>query len=134
VGASSTDDVWAVGVYDSPSAQVIALIEHWDGTAWSLVSPPPLMAVNELLGVSTLDSADAWAVGVTIREPTTAYRPLALHWDGTAWTAQAAPNPGNANFNAVTQIAATDVWAVGSYFNVALNQAVPLIEHSAGPC
>jgi hypothetical protein len=110
------------------------LIEHWDGTAWSLVAPPPLVGANELVSVSALASADAWAVGITIREPATAYRPLALHSDGTAWTAQAAPNPGNANFNAVTQIAAADIWAVGSYFNEGLNQAVPLIEHSAGAC
>jgi hypothetical protein len=107
------------------------LIEHWDGTAWSLVAPPPLVGANELVSVSALDSADAWAVGDTIREPATAYRPLALHWDGTAWSAQAAPNPGNATFFAVTQIAATNAWGVGNYQGA---NTTPLIEQSKGAC
>src|SRR5207247_2313765 len=50
VAATSSNDVWAVGAsQDVASVPGRTLIEHWDGSAWSIVpSPSPGAVVNEL--------------------------------------------------------------------------------------
>ena len=132
VGGTSSDDAWAVGFYESPTTQVLPLIEHWDGTSWTLSPSPPLTNSNELFAVDALSSSEAWVVGASFRAGPS--KPLTEHWNGTGWTVEPSQNPGNASFGGVSVIAPTDIWAAGSYFNMAMNQAVPLIEHSTGPC
>src|SRR5438552_4123879 len=91
VTAISTSDVWAVGEYDTGGMhQTLAehhrgvrfdredagsntsgissgvyqtLIEHWDGTSWSVI-PSPNVGTNdnELYGVAAVSSNDIWAV------------------------------------------------------------------------
>ncbi len=39
VSAAGPDDVWAVGTQQAPGLQFKPLIEHWDGTRWSVVPP-----------------------------------------------------------------------------------------------
>lgn len=81
VAAVANDDVWAVGVggtYQKP------LIEHWDGTSWSIVPNPAENIFGSLDGVAAVSADDVWAVGYDTSTPfpTT----LILHWDGTSWT------------------------------------------------
>ena len=126
VAAISADDVWAVGVtlwpvnsnLDEPAAQ--PLIEHWNGTAWSLATPadpeapPPAwsMAANSffgpsgaaavgsaaLMGVAATSSTDVWAVGGYETDMgLTSYSPspwetLTEHWNGTSWSVVPAPD------------------------------------------
>ena len=69
---------------------------------------------NNLYGVVALTATDVWAVGASAGFAD-APEPLALHWDGGAWTAIAAPN-GNEETNVlwgVTGSAAGEAWAVG---------------------
>jgi hypothetical protein len=40
VAGSDPMDIWAVGYYFTPSSQVNTLVEHWDGTSWSVISSP----------------------------------------------------------------------------------------------
>ena len=40
VSGTGLDDVWAVGGYASASGTTNTLIEHWDGSAWTLVPSP----------------------------------------------------------------------------------------------
>ena len=67
--ACSTDspsDAWAVG-YSSVSG-FQPLIEHWNGSAWSLVEGAaayPAGRFNRLPAVGALSSSDVWALGVT---------------------------------------------------------------------
>jgi len=116
VAAESPDDAWAVGgpslvENESPSS---ALIEHWDGTRWSLASSPSIDA--DLRSVSAAGPAEAWAVG----ESTAGYRSgdgsdafaVAEHWDGKRW--RRAPTPGLATLGAVADVPAAGVWAVGT--------------------
>lgn len=87
VDAVSTDDVWAVGNHPVPGDGVNTLIEHWDGSTWSVVpSPNSIRAVNLLSSVSADSATDAWAVGSHGPDVTHADRSLILHWDGTRWT------------------------------------------------
>src|SRR5439155_23809415 len=66
VSALSPEDVWAVGRMISPNGQKTrTLVEHWSGTAWSVVaSPNPGTGLNELSDVAALAPDDIWAVGM----------------------------------------------------------------------
>lgn len=118
VAAVSTNDAWAVGSSLNGNLPSRTLIQHWNGTQWSIVSSPsPDKQFNELRGVAALSANDVWAVGY--RGGTKSETPIEtfiLHWNGTAWTQVASPNiPTGANqLFGITAIAANDIWAVGS--------------------
>jgi hypothetical protein len=90
------------------------LIEHWNGTQWSIVpSPNPSSTVNVLNAVAAVSANDVWAVGIA---PTGSNPILIIHWDGAAWSV--VPNPNSPmplnDLAALAVISANDVWAVGS--------------------
>lgn len=117
VSGISANDVWAVGSSHNGSLPSQTLIQHWDGTQWSIVpSPSPDTQFNELRGVVALSINNAWAVGYrggTQTEPPIVS--LILHWDGSTWSSVASPNmAGVANqLFGITAISANDIWAVG---------------------
>lgn len=119
VAATSSTDVWAVGHYWNGSASQ-ALIEHWNGTAWT-VQPSPNRGgssrINSLFGVAATSPTNAWAVGHSRNGR--ADQTLIEHWNGTAWSVQPSPDPGGSTRrNILTRVSAespTDAWAVGSY-------------------
>jgi hypothetical protein len=118
VSAVSANDVWAVGSTHNGTLPSRTLIEHWDGTQWSIVpGPNPDSQLNELRGVAATSANNAWAVGYrggTRNE--TPLETLILHWDGISWSQVASPNiPGAANeLSGITAISSNDIWAVGS--------------------
>jgi hypothetical protein len=84
VAAVSSNDVWAVGY---------GLIEHWNGSNWSLVPSAPGGNPADLRGVTTVASNDVWAVGRRQETTTQGYqKTLVEHWDGSAWTVVPSPN------------------------------------------
>src|SRR5262249_52879442 len=109
-----------------------ALIEHWDGRAWSLVPSPPSGAPDtSLAGLAVIAPQDIWAVGTTYTLGKGAT--LVEHWDGRAWTIVPAPNPGmlGSDLSSVAAAGSDDVWAVGT----TTNQGGPiqtLVEHWDG--
>lgn len=105
VAALSSTDVWAVGTYNLESDNLPqALIEHWDGSAWSIVANT---TYGFLFGIAALASNDIWAVG------NGAYNTLTLHWDGTAWST--IPNPAFGTLYSIAALSSGNVWAVGQY-------------------
>jgi hypothetical protein len=118
VQVNSPTDVWAVGdqgVIDGASS---TLIEHWNGTAWSIVPSPSPGSDGNLTGVTTSNAAnDVWAVGSDEPAGTTQAQTLTLNWNGTAWVSVASPDAssGSSVLNSVaTTPGATIVQAVGS--------------------
>ncbi len=108
IAAASTNDVWAVGNVDNAPVGH-ALIEHWNGSRWS-VTPNPING-GVLQGVAAVSSTDAWAVGSAVSGGGT----LIEHWNGKQWSL--IPNPFTPlyiNFRGITALSANDVWAVGS--------------------
>jgi len=83
--------------------------------------------------VAVLASCNAWAVGGYFNG-TGAEQTLIVHWNGSAWTQTASPNPGGpSNDNILVGVAVTparSAWAVGRYFNG--NRTLTLIEHWNG--
>ena len=118
VAAVSANNVWAVGSSNNGSLPSRTLIQHWDGTQWSIVSSPsPDKQFNELRGIAALSANDIWTVGY--RGGTKSETPIEtfiLHWNGTAWAQVTSPYiSGGANqLFGITAIAANDIWAVGS--------------------
>ena len=132
VAATSASDAWAVGYYGNGTAGG-TLVEHWNGTAWTVQNSPSPGGANKghlLDGVAATSATSAWAVGAY----DTAGRTLVEHWNGTAWTVQNSPNPGgsgNKNFlYGVAATSATNAWAVGYYTNGTTDRT--LIEHWNG--
>jgi hypothetical protein len=95
-------DVWAVG-YTNDDYSVSAVIEHWDGRTWS-VTPTPNVGSSTLSDVVALGPDDVWAVGEADSNP------LAMHWDGLAWTQVFVPG-SFAGLNSVSGVSPTDIWA-----------------------
>ncbi len=103
VAAVAGNDVWAVGVTGNGSP-FSPLIEHFDGTKWSIVSSPS-SANGTLNAVKALSARDVWAVGTGN---------LIEHFDGTRWSVVPSPNAGSGNLYGVSGTSSSDVWAVGS--------------------
>jgi hypothetical protein len=132
VSAVSSRDVWAVGHYEGPyeGQEKLALIMHWDGSAWSVVAGPALdpSLKSNLVSVAAIGSDDVWAVGYTIRDDTRGIpstgKALAIHWDGKSWSAVPLPDVGDGAILASIAAASTgDVWAVGTYFETSTEGA-----------
>jgi hypothetical protein len=114
VAAVSTDDVWAVGRYGL--LPYYTLVEHWDGTAWTVVpSPNPSDSSNELQAVSAVSANDVWAVGHFYNDQSRTTETLIVHWDGVAWSVVPSPNPDPTSnvLHDVVAIAPDDAYAVG---------------------
>ena len=111
VAAVATDDIWAVGNTANNSSPMQTLIEHWDGSSWTVVSSPnggP--GNNTLFSVSAVSASDIWAVGDHSDAQT-----LIEHWDGTSWTVVSSPSGSSQSFLlGVSAISANNVWAVGT--------------------
>jgi hypothetical protein len=116
VRAVSTNDVWAVGSSFSNATGFQTLIEHWNGTQWSVMpSPNPGAPSNDntLLGLAVTSANDAWAVGTSSTGTTD--HTLILHWNGTSWIQVPSPTPdGSDQLRSVSATSASNAWAVGA--------------------
>jgi hypothetical protein len=65
IAAISANDIWAVGAGNfSTTSGTATLIEHWDGTSWSIISSPdPGNASNALFAVTALSDGTVIVVG-----------------------------------------------------------------------
>jgi hypothetical protein len=127
VAAASPNDIWAVGDYgvkvvEWHAVPQHALIEHWDGTEWTVAQSPPVEGqkvvrygdwarVGAFFAVAAVSSDEVWAAGTT-GDPTAPDALIEL-WDGTGWTQVESPIAGASLFNAAVGPNG-DVWAVGS--------------------
>ena len=126
----SVNDVWAVGTSTNNSHINKTLIEHWDGTQWSVVPSPNGRSSNNFLGeVSAASANDIWTVGA-YNNTNNVSLTLIEHWNGSKWSIVPSPNfdLGNNYLTGLTVVSTNDVWAVGGYANSG-NINRTLIEH-----
>jgi len=126
----SVNDVWAVGTSTNNSHINKTLIEHWDGTRWSVVPSPNGGSSNNFLGeVSAASANDIWTVGA-YNNTNNVSLTLIEHWNGSKWSIVPSPNfdLGNNYLTGLTVVSTNDVWAVGGYANSG-NINRTLIEH-----
>jgi hypothetical protein len=120
VDAIGPTNVWAVGgsgdhvigLGGSPSN---TLIEHYNGTAWSIVPSPSPGTNNALTGVTESAPNNLWAVGHDTPAGAASAQTLTLNWNGTAWTTVTSPNQGSPSVLTSVSTAPGDaiVWAAG---------------------
>lgn len=133
VSMPATGKAWAVGYFESGKFQQQTLIEHFDGTVWSVVpSPSPGAQQNILFGVAAITDNDAWAVGAE-QDANGLWHTLTEHWNGTAWSVVNAVDAGtNGNqFYAIKALTSNDVYAVGQQAGAGFPN-LALIEHWDG--
>ena len=115
VTAISENNAWTVGRTDETEP----LIEHWDGTAWSVSPTPTLPSNGWLFGVSANGPRDVWAVGRQTSPGDGEELTLAEHWNGSKWKVVPTPNPYSGSIQdadelyGVQALSSSDVWAVG---------------------
>jgi len=150
VGASSASDAWAVGEQSSGTKIHDSLYEHWNGTAWSVVTGPNEGVLNAVLDFSPTNAwafADysvlhwngtAWSVvsgalpalAVSADSPDDIWgiyrNDMVTHYNGTSWSTYTLTGPSGTAFESVVALSPTDVWAGGT------NGTGPLLEHFNG--
>lgn len=131
VSGRNADDLWAVGSYDVgydggfPIRRT--LVEHWDGSAWSVVDSRNPDRDDALTAVVARSSDDFWAVGVFTHctgegcDPNRTQDPdrtLVEHWNGKAWSRVSSPDasPYSDELDALAQDSSGRLWAVGRYY------------------
>jgi hypothetical protein len=149
IKALAADNVWAVGVFEDFNSINHTLVEHWDGTRWSVVpSPdravPGLSTNNVLLGVAAISATNVLAVGTYYTTGVDSFRTLAERWNGQAWQIVASGNlfttlgKDNNFLLGVTAGPTGTPWAVGAATldvqtgNSAARSTQPLIERWNG--
>jgi hypothetical protein len=117
VAAVSSNDVWAVGGGGSNGA----LIEHWNGTAWSVVTSPEggnggnptIPFPNSIAAVTAISANDVLAVGEN-----SSGGALVEQWNGTTWNAIAdtgalvVSGSDHTDLIAISADSPTDIWAL----------------------
>jgi hypothetical protein len=123
VAAVSASEAWAVGSTAGPwdTYTSFTLIEHWTGSAWSVVPSPnpskdPIYGANQLYAVRAFASNDVWAVGWQWTSIGSA--PLVVRWDGRRWRESPTPDDEDRGLQAVDGTSSSDIWAVGHSLSI----------------
>ncbi len=126
VAAASATDVWVVGASNTRvsenggSFSPRALLEHFNGKRWSIVSGPSGPARHsDLTAVSVTPDGTVWAVGWGIGSRGR-YFTVIEHYNGKQWSVARAPHPPQATLSGVAALSSHHVWAVGSSDKVGL--------------
>lgn len=119
----SSNDIWSVedppphkGIYPPPT------IQHWDGSAWSVVAGPQQVSASNY-GIEALAASgpeDVWAIGgyyYSSSLPAPKDHVFTMHWNGSVWLQVLCPSGEGAggNITASVSLSPTDAWIVGAY-------------------
>ncbi len=137
IGLDAVDatNIWAVGfsTHDFGGSLETTLVEHWDGTAWSIIPSPnpqphnpdlgPYEVSNELFDLAVVNGHDIWAVGESVTFSNG--QPLTMHWNGNKWTAIPSPVTGDYGFlRSVDAVSAKKEWAIGTQYNQGFQEII----------
>ncbi len=113
--SGTASDVWAIGNADDGGHHQWGIAEHWTGAAWSYVSIPQAAGLTFVGDVSSTSSNDAWIVGYGTATNSGPGHLRIWHWDGSSWSAMAAPGlcSSDSILYTVDALSSTDVWAAG---------------------
>jgi hypothetical protein len=119
VTAVSASDAWAVGEDVGATSAIggSTLIEHWNGSSWSVVPSPTPGAYPGLTGVAARGSSEVYAVGDNLPGINGGVvQGLILRWNGSSWSADPDPTDGTYSplYAAATLPGAANEWAVGT--------------------
>jgi hypothetical protein len=107
----SATEAWAVGASSTTGTPAA---NYWNGTSWTSVPTPTLTTLGLTMNaISGSSGQDVWAVGLA---QSSGYRhvvrnSVAMHYNGTSWTAVSVPETQGLLDIAVTS--PTNAWATG---------------------
>jgi hypothetical protein len=119
VDVLSPCDIWATGIpgVNTQSATVTDLL-HWNGVTWTLRTSPAVPAsLDPPPAVTATSDRDVWIAGTGV-DSVGSVQTLIAHWNGTALSRAASPNPGvppGGLLSGVSAAGPDDAWAVGLY-------------------
>ncbi len=116
VSATSATSAWAVGTtsVNADGTGNQALIEHWDGSAWTRQNSAVLGGVSGLNAVAATAANNAWAVG-SHTDSSGNVHAMIERWNGSSWAPAFVPGPaGPFDLTGVTATSAGNAWAVGT--------------------
>ncbi|HEY4388599.1 MAG TPA: hypothetical protein VGN34_29465 [Ktedonobacteraceae bacterium] len=80
IAALSANNIWVVGGFRNTNGPSQTLIEHWNGSNWSVVpNPNPKSTDNSLNGIEALSPHNIWAVGSFLNLPSSPAHTLIEH-------------------------------------------------------
>ncbi len=130
VDAVNPDNVWAAGMQLNGDSPDQGLVEHWDGTRWSVVSmPAPASADLVMLDGISATASQVWVDGEA-DSPEGGGQPFVAGYQNGRWTIPQLPAvPDGANWTNLwgIQVAAGSVWAVGTYVDPATDNNNTLV-------
>ncbi len=139
VACSSTAACIAVGRAERDNgfhgASWRALVERWNGTAWTTQRTPRLAAGHNasLTAVSCPTASQCIAVGgVQLGSASANSKPLVERWNGRRWTLESVPHPAAALLQGVACTSPANCLAVGSDVNDQTATAPAVAEHWNG--
>ena len=106
----NTNDGWAVG--NAAGSTSPPAILHWDGSSWTVKSPPGVALGGTLTDVHSLTATEAWAVGFSDKLGTAAPPPI-LKWDGAIWASVPPAALASGILAGLHMVSSIDGWAVG---------------------
>jgi hypothetical protein len=123
VTALSSTNVWAVGSYaDGTNASQHPLIEHWDGSAWTISALPAQAQPYAYLTAVAGLPGNLLAVGANAAQQSGPYTALVLQWNGSAWNVAQAPTPNVVVTLNAAAAQGLNVFAVGEVGSSAFGQ------------
>jgi hypothetical protein len=132
--AAAGGTVWAVGTFMEPGSSTNrrALILQRTGGTWRVSPTPRVLATDFLEAVDATGPADAWAVGWSSRDITSAPGvPIALRWNGATWRSVPVPSTASTAVYAVEALSPGNVWLAGHTLIDGWN-AQPYVAHFDG--
>jgi hypothetical protein len=135
VSCATSNMCVAVGYYSNSAGVYFAFTETWNGTEWKIeATPEPTGVLNSLLSeVSCTSSTACTAVG-WYENGAGVEVPWADRWNGTEWSVQSVPAPGEAkatNPFAVSCASVTACTMVG-FYETSTDGHVPFAENWNG--
>ena len=137
VDTQADGSAWAAGFQRTATGTRQTLIEQESGGTWTPVASPndgTATTDNSLTAIAGTQATGLWAVGW--RQSPSGLQPLILRYDTTqpspTWVsvtgAGGVPAPGTIDtvLTGVDVLSASDVWAVGYYFDGSVNQPLAL--------
>jgi hypothetical protein len=117
IAAVNANDAWAVGFTRNTATGIThPLIEHWDGSSWSVMpSPAPGKLINVLAAIVIVNANDIWADGY--EQSASFSQTLIEHWNGKTWAVIPSKNPGDGDNElfSINAVDANNIWGVGNY-------------------
>ncbi len=133
VACPTSTSCYAAGWNQDTSFNNAVLLEHWNGTSWSIQTPtlPASTTASKLLDISCTSDTACTAVGYyeATGQPR---RPLVEVWNGTSWTPQTAAANVSGQLQGVECDGASRCMAVGIYWDNSTGVQHHLAESRSG--